>query len=168
MLKSKLKQDRVVGCFFFFFHFYDADTSHHVRADANQSRIPSPPHAEHSLCSSGTMRWDESQNLWRSEAFATHNAGFSPFHALVLTIVGELSQLHWPPERPRFFTSTKCSFCYYHAITVSDAISPLPVVNTKCFAPSVILSLVVRAVDCFVCENCGDCAEIPSADGRRH
>lgn len=69
-----------------------------------------------------------------------------------------------------FFFLNTCklwSFCYYRTITFSDSISRLPVVNAKCSATAVILSLVSGVVDCFVCEKCGDCAAIPSADGRR-
>lgn len=91
-------------------------------------------------------------------------------------IVAQLSQLHWPPERPHchrrhgnsqsclflfFYTCTKWSLCDYQAIIFSYSTIPVPIVNAKRFAPTVILSHTVRVVHCFVFENYSDCAEIP-------
>lgn len=78
-------------------------TSNPVKWDTYQSWISSSLHAEYShsvaVVSGPVTRQDGSQNFprgvkpsgWR---VTVYNAGFSPFHALILSIVPELSQLN--------------------------------------------------------------------------
>lgn len=77
-------------------------TSHPVTRDAYQSWILSSPHAErsHSVAADNgpVVRQDRGQNLHRGVKpsgwrVTVYNAGVSPFHALILSIVPELSQL---------------------------------------------------------------------------
>lgn len=77
-------------------------TSHPVTRDAYQSWILSSPHAErsHSVAADNgpVVRQDRGQNLHRGVKpsgwrVTVYNAWVSPFHALILSIVPELSQL---------------------------------------------------------------------------
>lgn len=77
-------------------------TSHPVTRDAYQSWMLSSPHAERSRSVAAdngpVVLQDRGQNLHRGEKpsgrrITVYNAGVSPFHALILPIVPELSQL---------------------------------------------------------------------------